>query len=135
MNTDNLGFLTVRTFTAGGALPVEGSNVFIKGAEESNTAVRLSLLTDRSGMTEKVSLPAPAKSISLFPGGGEESYSSYDVEITKEGFYTKTIKNLPIFPGISATLPVNMLPLSLYDAESSLVTNEKNTVIQENEFL
>ena len=135
MDKENFGFLTVRTYTAGGALPVEGSIVLIKGAEESNTDFRLSLITDRSGLTKKAFLPAPAGSISLTPGGGEESYASYDVEITHEGYYPKRIKNVPIFAGISATLPVNMLPRSLYDENSERVRMENTVTVTENEML
>lgn len=135
MSTEDVGFLTVRTYTAGGALPVEGSIVLIKGADEERADLRISLLTDRSGLTDKASLPAPSRTASLSPGGGEGSYASYDIEVTRDGFYPKIIKSVPIFSGVSATLPVNMIPTSIYGEDSFINEEQKSTVITENEIL
>ena len=97
----------------GGAIPIPDATVRIRGADEENRFTEYSLVTDRDGITERVSLPAPPRSLSLAPGAPEKPYASYDVEIIKEGFYTKRILGAAIFAGIDADIPVVMLPLGV----------------------
>ena len=104
------GSLTVRTYTAGGALPVSGALVRIQGAEEGNRFVSYTLITDRDGLTDRVILPAPSVDYSLSPGPAEAPYAVYDIEISAEGYYTKIIKGLTVFSGIDSVQLVNLIP-------------------------
>ena len=61
--TEN-GTLTVRTYTASGALPVKNSLVRITGVDENNRFVDLTLLTDEDGITRLISLPTPDRGFS-----------------------------------------------------------------------
>lgn len=106
------GSLTVRTYTAGGALPVSGALVRIQGAEEANRFVSYTLITDRDGLTPRITLPAPSVSYSLSPGPAESPYSIYDVEISASGYYTKRINGLTVFSGIDSVQQVNLIPAS-----------------------
>ena len=99
----------------GGAIPIPDATVRIRGADEENRFTEYSLVTDRDGITDRVSLPAPPRSLSLAPGAPEKPYASYDVEIIKEGFYTTRILGAAIFAGIDADIPVVMLPLGVGD--------------------
>lgn len=60
-NEENNGYLQIRATTARGALPVENAQVYISETDRDgqNTGVIASGRTDRSGLTEKFSLPAP----------------------------------------------------------------------------
>lgn len=104
------GTLTVRAYTAGGALPVEGAVVRIMGATEENRLTVLSGLTDRDGITERFTLPAPEASLSLAPSPAELPYSLYDLEISAPGYYTKRINGLTVFSGINSVQLINMIP-------------------------
>lgn len=106
------GKLRIRAYTAGGALPISGARVQISGAEEGNRDVKYVLLTDRDGMTEEITLPAPNASYSKFPYPSQTPYALYDVEISKDGYITKKIHGLPIFAGIESFQGINMIPLS-----------------------
>ena len=106
------GKLRIRSYTAGGALPVEGALVRIRGAEESNRQVAYTLITDNDGLTPEVSLPAPLSEFSLAPLPNEVPYSVYDVEISAPGYYTKKISGLTVFPGVTSVQLVNMIPSS-----------------------
>ena len=108
------GTLKIRTYTAGGALPVSGATVRILGAEEDNRLVAYSLATDRDGMTREIVLPTPALSYSLTPAPSAKPYSLYNVEITAPGYYTKIINGLTVFPGVNSVQLVNMIPDSGY---------------------
>ncbi len=124
------GTLRIRTYTAGGALPVNNALVKIRGAEEDNRLISYTLITDRDGLTPLVTLPAPNVEFSLSPGPIEKPYSVYDVEISAPGFYTKRISGLTVFPGVNSIQLVNMIPSSGNSAEEYPRGNI-NTVIPE----
>lgn len=135
MPNTEYGTLAVRLYTAGGAFPVEGATVTISGADEWNTALHRSLISDRDGFVPSVQLPAPDRTLSMAPGAKSESFSKYDVEISKAGYYSKRIRDVPVFSGINATLPVNMIPKSAYDGTDALPDTETDALITENEDL
>lgn len=135
MNFENFGNMRIRTYTAAGALPIDGALVKIYGTDDYNKDIIYSLLTDEDGITKEVSLPAPPKVYSASPGAKESPYSVYNVEITKNGFYPKRIDNVPIFNGIRAVLPIEMIPLSFAEDGSVVKQNILNSTIYENEHL
>ena len=135
MNLDSYGSLQVRTYTASGALPIVGAIVRIKGAEEANSYIQYSVLTNNDGLTPLISLPTPSKEFSLSPTPGEAPYSVYDVEISAEGYYTKQIRNVPVFSGIKAILPIEMIPLTYGEDGSINPQNNLNSTIYENDKL
>ncbi len=106
------GSLTVRTLTAGGALPVPLAVVRIFGAQDENKNIVYSLITDEDGVTEKVTLPAPDRNLSEKPESAEIPYSVYNIEVQKEGYFDKKLYNLPVFDGVNSEQLVNMIPYS-----------------------
>ena len=104
------GTLTVRVAVAGNALPVEGAIVRIRGAEEANSQIAYSLQTDVDGVTEPVSLPAPRREYSMSPSPAQPPYAVYDIEITADGYYSKRIYGVSVFPGINSLQVINMIP-------------------------
>ena len=135
MEFSESGTLYIRTFTAGGALPVEGVLVKITGANEENRLVEYSFLTDRDGLTPRITLPAPARSYSLSSGAKEVPYAIYDVEIFGGGFYRKRFFNVTVFAGTDSFQPVAMIPLSSVRDEAVYPDGNLNVVIEENEYL
>ena len=129
----NLGNLSVRTYTAGGGLPVSGAFVRILGAEESNREVVHSLVTDKDGNTPSVALPAPNRQNSLTPDGGGETYALYNIEAEKDGFYTKKIFGVTVFSGVNSLQLINMIPISTDGTDYP--RGNINTLIPENEIL
>lgn len=104
------GTLRVRAYTASGALPVVGAIVRVMGASEDNRLVAFTSVTDRDGLSELMTLPAPSVDYSLAPNAAELPYSVYDLEISANGYYTKRINGLTVFPGINSIQLVNMIP-------------------------
>lgn len=109
--SDN-GTLVVRVKLAEGAYPVEGATVLIRSENEADAAQSHSLRTDRNGSTPPLRLAAPQKGLSLLPSPSASPYTSYSAQITKPGFYPVTVRDISVFPGITATLPVNLIPLA-----------------------
>ena len=132
MNNNNYGTLQVRAYRASEALPVENAIVKITGADEYTSDVMLSRITESDGLTEEVHLPTPSIDLSLSPHPAQSPYLTFDVDIVKEGYYPKKIFNVPIFAGIKAMLPIEMIPVA-YDTDGKIIPLENiNSIIYEN---
>ena len=129
---NDYGILTVRTTTASGAYPVKDVSIHVSGTSETNEKTKISLLTDESGNTQPILLPAPPIALSLSPNAANEPYSKYDVEVFKEGYYRKKLFDVAVFPGITSILPVNMIPSTPYNTEQNIPKGEDNVIISEN---
>lgn len=110
-----MGYLIVHVTTAKGAIPLEGAQVTIRDYSpeftENRGDVRITLISGRDGNTERVSLPAPPVGGSLAPGT-VQPFAIYNLEVHLEGYRGQLYYALPIFEGITAVQPVDMIPLS-----------------------
>ena len=110
-----LGYLIVHVTTARGAIPLEGAQVTVRGYEaefeEARGDVIATMVTDRGGNTPRLALPAPARTQSTAPGG-KTPFAVYNLEVILEGYRRQFYYALPIFEGITAVQPVDMIPLS-----------------------
>ena len=104
------GTLRVRTYTAGGALPVADAVVRVIGASEDVRLVSYSSLTDRDGLSDLFTLPTPDVGYSMSPNPAEQPYSLYDIEVTADGYFTTRINGVSLFSGINSIQLVNMTP-------------------------
>ena len=123
------GYLQVRVFTAGGAFPVEGAQVYVTGTGE-NSGVIESLVTDISGLTRRIALPAPPAGLSMSPGN-KNPYGAYNIQIRKEGFNTVDDMNVPIFENVTSIQPVQLVPIAESRDGSGMIQNGGNITIEE----
>ncbi len=107
---DRRGTLQFRTYTARGALPVEGVRIVVSKTIGGQKHVFYSLLTDNSGLTQVISLPAPPKELSEAPDSPIQPYALYDAEITAAGYNDVIIRELPVFEGVLSVQRVPMVP-------------------------
>jgi hypothetical protein len=135
MPFDSSGSLKVRTYTAGGALPLKNSVVRIMGVSEENVDSIYSLITDIDGVTKLVILPAPSALLSQTPGAILTPYALYNIEITAPGYYTKRIFNVAVFDGVESVQNVNMIPLPTSESDNIYPHGNLNTTVRENESL
>ena len=112
-STSPTGYLKVSVTSGGGAYPVPGAIVLIKNSEGEGKVI-YSLRTDGSGQTATVPLAAKEGVLSSSPGNGTP-YTVYSVEIIKDGYYKSFVNEVRTFEGVSATLPVNLVPLGYGD--------------------
>lgn len=114
-DTRESGYLIVHVTTARGAIPLEGALVTVRDYKPEFTEPRgdvlYSLTSGRDGNTERISLSAPAKGDSLTPGNGQP-FAIYNLEVQLEGYRGQSYFALPIFEGITAIQPVDLIPLS-----------------------
>ena len=81
------GGLTVSVTVANRAIPIEGAKVTVSRDTDSGEEIIRVMMTDASGNTERISLPAPPARNSLSPGNSN-IYSKYNVRVEKDGYYT-----------------------------------------------
>ena len=116
---DPYGILVVAVSAAGGAYPIPGATVLVESDDEYDRISTIARVTDRDGMTEEIALPTPPRALSLTPEAGEAPYATYRIFIRKSGYYDKLVRGVPMFEGARATLPVNLIPDTLYNAATA----------------
>ena len=135
MQYDDNGRLTVRTYTAGGALPVPKATVRITGTGEENRFIEYTLLTDVDGITETISLPTPSLIYSTSPNSAEIPYATYELELSADGYYTKRIHDVAIFSGTNSMQSVNMIPLPTRNSNTTFPRGNLDATVIENGYL
>ena len=107
--TQNPAFGTLLFQVTGGqgAFPVEGATITITKSLADGVSLSLQAVTDESGKTVPLSLPAPSRALSQAPNGGIV-YAAYQAEISAPNYVTTDIRDLPIFDGITTIQPVNL---------------------------
>lgn len=134
-STTATGYLRIKVSSGEGAFPIEDAIVLISPNNKENNGVLYSLRTDSSGLTEEVPLPTKPKSLSESPGT-PSPFFTYNIETKKDGYYTVNNMNVPVFEGVRATLPVNLVPLVLGDNQySNKFTENRNFLYVTNEAL
>ncbi len=103
------GYLVVQVSTAGGAIPLPGVIVTVRDYDPENGGdvgnVISSMVTDRSGKTPILSLPAPSRTLSQAPGSNILPYALYSIDVKTDRYYENYYANVPIFDGIVAVQP------------------------------
>lgn len=114
------GYLIVQVSTAGGAIPLQGVIVTVRDYDPENGSdvgnVISSMVTDRSGKTPVLALPAPSRVLSQAPGSAVLPYALYSVDVKTDRYYENFYANVPIFDGIVAVQPavLQALPENKY---------------------
>lgn len=108
------GHMIVRVTTARGAIPLESATVTVHNYdpefENGRGDVIAVYTTNSSGLTERFSLPAPPRELSMSPGNGK-SYETYNLSVTRPGYYQQYYTSVPVFEGITAIQNADMIPL------------------------
>ena len=114
MPTEGVGYLVVHVTTARGAIPLEGAAVHIRTNEYADTTPRADILyattTNRDGNTERIPLAAPPRENAMAPSE-VPPFSTYHLEVRREGYGMQSFIALPIFSGITSVQPVDLIPL------------------------
>jgi len=105
------GYLVVRVTTASEALPLEGANVTVYGDEANFSSVIARLTTDNDGLTPKLALMAPPRSLSESANSHSRPFATYTVTVNKDGYYPLDSRSVPIFDGITSVQPADLIPL------------------------
>ncbi len=112
------GWLKVIVRTGNNAMPLAGVTIMISSHDTGTMRLEQVAITNESGETERIPLPAPelAESFTL---GGVPTYSIYTVSAYAPGYFRQESTDVPVFPGITSLQQFNLIPMPLYaDGES-----------------
>lgn len=109
-NSPRSNNLRFRVYTARNALPIKGAVCAVRKRHNGKVITLHTLITDSSGQTPAIALPAPSASLSQTPDNTVQPYALYDATISADGFNTVEIRNIPIFEGVLSVQRVAMIP-------------------------
>lgn len=112
------GTILFRVYTAREALPIENAVCTITKTFDGKPHVFYTLVTDESGRTSAVLLPAPSKELSQDPDNRIQPFALYDATVTRNGFAEVIFKEIPVFDGVSSVQQVGMIPVPEINEES-----------------
>ncbi len=107
------GSLILHVTTAEGAVLLEGAIVHVREydpATETGGALVATLYSGQDGNTPLLSLPTKPREDSMI-SGDPMPYLVYTAEVSLEGYASASYHGIPIFDGITAVQPVNLIPL------------------------
>ena len=112
------GRLVFQITTANGAIPLEGAEIILRRfrspAESTEQGEVVAVLySGEDGKTRVLTLPAPARSLSLEPSrdGAPVPYALYDAEVNLDNYFTQSYIRIPIFDGITSIQRASLVPL------------------------
>jgi len=113
------GSLKIQVFAADDAMPVGLVDVKIHKCRKTGGDLLYDLKADQNGNTITVEMEAPPKEYSLEPGNTHQPFYCCDVEIPSAyGFSRTIIRDVQIFEGQTAILPVRLHPCPPEDPET-----------------
>ena len=119
------GFLTVAVTHSKGLYPVKSAVVTVF---DQNGMFINNFVTDESGKTEAIILPAPDFSLSQTSQSAGGSAAYYTVKIEAADFLEKVINGAAVYSGINSLLGVDLT----YDFSSN-ATNETTNILPKGE--
>ncbi len=110
VDNSDTGKLQINVTSTLGLLPVENATVTISYTGVPEVAIER-LITNSSGQTQQIDLPAPPFEYSQQP---EEPrpYSEYNIMVEAEGYEPVMVSGTEILPDVTALQPIQMTPLA-----------------------
>ncbi len=104
------GILRINTFASEQAFGVGSTRVMVFLPLESGNVTVFDGITDVSGLTDGVRLPAPDKELSQSPSGNKTlPFAEYTVYVEHPSYVRAIFSSVPVFSGIESIQPVQML--------------------------
>ena len=111
--SDNMyrGFMRIQTLMARGTLPVVGSRVTVSKDFSSGEYIIARLVTDSSGQTEVLELPAPSAELSQTPKD-KKPYATYKILVEEKNSISVINRAAPVFADTLSLQIVEMIQKS-----------------------
>lgn len=103
------GYIRMHAYTSFARLPLKDVAVMVTATDGTAIATRL---TDRSGLTDPIEIPAPDTSAGTSPDSGTVPYTAVNVYARLDGFEQVQNENVQIFPNVVTEQDIEMVPHS-----------------------
>ena len=109
-NNPDSGTIRVEVYASDRAFGIGSARVMIFLTLPSGNIAVFDGLSDISGSTPSIILPAPSRELSQSPGNGNvPPYSTYMVYVEHPSYVRALFNNVPVFSGVESIQPVQML--------------------------
>ena len=116
-NTEE-GWIQVIVRKGDNAYPIPDASIIINSTEDGQLKLISNTMTDESGKTELIAVPAPNVSYSVESDNNVRPYALYNVSVFADGYFREKSVNVPVFAGITSVQQFNLVPLPLLMKES-----------------
>ena len=123
----DVGTLKIQCFSGDSYIPVDNSKILIRNPQGEEVKTTVSLVTDSSGTTNVVELPAPLLEYSQSPSENLP-YSLYNLVVQREGFKDVIINGTQIFPNRLAFQKINLSEASSRQGDIENINILPNTL-------
>ena len=125
------GTLRIETFASDRAFAVPSARLMVFLPLDSGNITLYDGITDISGSSDRIILPAPARSLSTSPNNGNIlPYSAYTVYIEHPSYVRSLFNNVPVFSGIESVQPVQMLAkVAGLSEPEPIIVNESGSAV------
>lgn len=130
INSQYAGQLKVSVISSIGQIPIVGARVVISYTGDPQSPLE-TLLTDTSGQTPIVELPAPPIALSLQPEPSSQPYSEYNIQVTADGYEPVVVTGSEILADQESLQLIRMNPLQTADEEESVIDIPVHTLYGE----
>ena len=119
---ESVGYLSVSTFTASGALPVPDALITIYTFDERGQEIEIGLYTtDANGQIPLITLPVEYNRLDPFESS-KFYFSTYNLRAQAINYYTINIIDLRIFPETTTYFTLDMIPAPVGPTEGPEMT-------------
>ncbi len=110
INAAYAGTIKISVVSSVGQIPIPNATVVISYTGDPDSPIE-TLITDSSGQTPTVTLPAPPLDLSLNPDSEQQPYSEYNIFVTSPDYEPVLVSGSEILSGQLSLQPIRMNPL------------------------
>ena len=122
-----IGRLQVGTLALDVARPAINATVRILQHGEPDNVIE-EMVSDTSGRTPTVNLPAPPIDYSMAPDSTRMPYSEYDVSVNMEGYEQMYIEGVQILPDTTSYQDANLRPVAEAEGQAEVIAIKDHTL-------
>ncbi len=114
-----IGYVNVHAYESNAQIPLSDVAIAITGENDDAIALRL---TNRNGMLDKsIQIQVPDLSESQTPNSAEPPFATVNIYARKQNFEQIEVKNVQVFANTVTQQDLEMIPLSEYPDNQSLL--------------
>jgi hypothetical protein len=121
------GTLKVSVRSTVGALPIENATVVLSYTGDPNAPIE-TFVTDLSGQTPIITLPAPAPALSLTPQTEAQPYSEYNISVSAQGYEPVLVSGSELLPDRLSLQTIRLNPIPSEGAEKEIIVIPAHTL-------
>ncbi len=121
------GELKISVVSTIGLIPVANATVVISYTGDPDSPIE-TLITDSSGQTPVIELPAPPLALSLSPDTEQQPYSEYNIFVTAPDYEPVLVSGSEIFAGELSLQPIRMNPIDTTKEAEKIVIIPAHTL-------